>query len=50
MCPELTFERVLKQIQGYREIMRFLSDVTDNGKQYIERDFLFEIVNTNEKN
>ena len=50
MCPELTVERVLKQVQGHREIMSFLSDVTDNGKQYIERDFLFAIVNTIDKN
>ena len=50
MCPELTVERVLKQVQGHREIMRFLPDLTDNGKQYIERDFLFAIVNTIDKN
>ncbi len=50
MCPELTVERVFKQVQGRREIIRFLSDVTDNGKQYIERDFLFAIVNTIDKN
>ena len=37
MCPELTVERVLKQVQGHMEIMRFLPDLTDNGKQYIER-------------
>ena len=30
--------------------MRFLSDLTDNSKQYIERDFLFAIVNTIDKN
>ena len=30
--------------------MRFLPDLTDNGKQYIERDFLFAIVNTIDKN
>ena len=29
--------------------MRFLLEVTENGKQYIERDFLFAIVNTIEK-
>ncbi len=39
MCPKLTVERVLKQVKGQREIIRFLSDLTDNGKQYIERDF-----------
>ena len=50
MSPELTVERVLKQVQGHREIMRFLPDLTDNGKQYIERDFLFAIVNTIDKN
>ena len=50
MCAELTVERVLKQVQCHREIMRFLSDLTENGKQYIERDFLFAIVNTIDKN
>ena len=50
MCPELTVERVFKQIQGHREIMRFLPDVTDNSNQYIERDFLFAIVYTIDKN
>ena len=30
--------------------MRFLPDLTDNGKQYIERDFLFAIVDTIDKN
>ena len=50
MCPELTVERVLKQLQGNREIMRFLPDLTDNGKHYIERDFLFAIVKTIDKN
>ena len=50
ICPEYTVERVLMQVQGHREIMRFLPDVTDKGKQYIERDFLFAIVNTIDKN
>ena len=50
MCPELTVERFLKQVKGHREIMHFLPDVTDNGKQYIERDFLFAIANTIDKN
>ena len=48
--PEFTVERVLKQVQGYREIMRLIPDFSDNGKQYIERDFLFAIVNTIDKN
>ena len=30
--------------------MRFLPDLTDNGKQYIEKDFMFAIVNTIDKN
>ncbi len=30
--------------------MRFLPDLTVYGKQYIERDFLFAIVNTIDKN
>ncbi len=46
----MTDKRVFKQVQGQREIKRFLPDVTDNGKQYIERDFLFAIVNTIDKN
>ena len=50
MCSELTIERVLNSVEGHRKIMRFLPDVTDNGKQYIERDFLFAIVNTIDKN
>ncbi len=50
MCSELTVERVLKKVQGHREIMHFLYYLTDNGKQYIERDFLFAIVNTIDKN
>jgi hypothetical protein len=29
--------------------MRFLPDFTDNGEQYIERDFLFAIVKTIKK-
>ena len=48
--PRIYFKRVLKQVQGHREIMRFLPDLTENGKQYIERDFLFAIVNTIDKN
>ena len=50
MCPELTVERVLKQVQDQREIMHFIPDLTDNGKQYIESEFLFAIVNTIDKN
>jgi hypothetical protein len=30
--------------------MRFLLDLTDNGKQYIKRDYLFTIVNTIDTN
>ena len=39
MCPELTVERVLKQVQGHREIMRFLPDVTDNREVNLKFDF-----------
>ena len=46
MCPELTVERVIKQVQGHYEIMRFLPEISDTGKHYIERDFLFAIVKT----
>ena len=40
ICPELTVERVLKQVQGHRDIIRFLPDLTDNGKQYIREVYL----------
>ncbi len=41
--PELTVERVLKQVYGHREIKFMVLNVTNNGKQYIMRDFLFEL-------
>ncbi len=39
MCPELTVERVLKQVQGHREILRFLPDLTNN--RYVFWNFIF---------
>lgn len=50
MCPELTVERVLKQVKGFKQIMKYLPDLPENGKHYIERDFLFTIVNTVDRN
>ena len=50
MCPEFTIKRVMKQVQGHREIMHFLSDLTDNGLQYFERETLFAIINSIDKN
>ena len=49
ICPKSAAERLFKEVQGEREIMRLIPDFTDNGKQYIERDFLFAIVNTIDK-
>ncbi len=42
MCPKLTVERVFKQVQGHLKILRFIPDLTDNGKHYIETDFLLK--------
>ena len=46
MCPELTVERILKQVKDHKEITRYLPRIDEKGKQYMERDFLFSIVNT----
>jgi hypothetical protein len=46
VCPELTVERILHRVKDHKEIMRYLPDLPDKGKKYIERDFLFTIVNT----
>jgi len=46
MCPELTIERILKQVKDIKEITRYLPRINEQGKQYMERDFLFSIVNT----
>ena len=46
MCPELTVERVLKLIKGHKQLLAYLPDISEKAKQYIERDFLFTIVNT----
>lgn len=46
LCPELTVERVLKLIKGHKQLVAYLPDISEKAKQYIERDFLFTIVNT----
>jgi hypothetical protein len=46
ICPELTVERILKQVNDHKEITRYLPRIDEKGKQYMERDFLFSIVNT----
>ena len=46
VCPELTVERILQRVKDHKEIMRYLPDLPNKGKKYIERDFLFKIVNT----
>lgn len=50
MCPELTVDKVLKQVKGHRDVMLYLPELNENGKQYVERNFLFGIVNTIDKN
>ena len=45
MCPELTVERILKQVKDHKEITRYLPFI-ERADQYMERDFLFSIVNT----
>ena len=45
-CHELTVERVLAQVRAHREIMQYLPDLPEKGTPYVERDFLFTIVNT----
>ncbi len=50
MCPKLTVERILKQVQSNRKIIHFPPELIDNGKQNIKRDFLFAIVIKIDKN
>ena len=45
-APELTVERILKQVKDIKEITRYLPRINESGRQYMERDFLFSIVNT----
>ena len=46
ICPELTVERVIKQVKQHPGILEYLPHISDGGKQYIEREFLFDVVNT----
>ena len=50
MCPELTVERVLSQVKAHPSMLEYLPTISDTGKQYIERDFLFNVVNTIDPN
>ncbi len=45
-CPELTVENVMKQVKAHQQIMGYLPDFKDGAKNYVERDFLFCVVNT----
>ena len=45
-CPELTIEKVLAIAQQHDSIMQYIPDLKDEGNQYIERQFLFTVVNT----
>ena len=45
-CPELTVARVIQKVKDHEAVMAYLPSVSENGKQYIERGFLFNIVNT----
>ena len=37
---------MLKLIKGHKQLLAYLPDIPEKAKQYIERDFLFTIVNT----
>lgn len=50
MCPELTVDKVMMQVKEHNQVMAYLPDLPLNGKLYVERDFLFAIVNTVDKN
>jgi len=45
-CPELTVANVMQQVKAHQQIMAYLPDFKDGAKNYIERDFLFCVVNT----
>jgi len=45
-CPELTVENFMKQVKAHQQIMAYLPDFKDGAKNYVERDFLFCVVNT----
>ena len=50
MCPELTVHKVMMQVKEHHQVTAYLPDLPENGKLYVERDFLFAIVNTVDKN
>ena len=45
-CPELTVANVMQHVKAHQQIMVYLPDFKDGAKNYIERDFLFCVVNT----
>ena len=49
-CPELTVDKVLQQVKPHREIMKYLHEPSVPGKYYVERDFLFCVINTIDRN
>ena len=48
MARKSTFfvENVMKQVKAHQQIMAYLPDFKDGAKNYVERDFLFCVVNT----
>ena len=50
MSPEITVERVLEQIKNIKDFMIDLPDLPETGKSYIERGFVFAVVNTIDRN
>ena len=44
LCSELTVESIFNKVKNHKEIMMYLPDMPED--HYIERDFLFTIVNT----
>ena len=45
MCPELTVKRVIKLVKDHASVMEYLPTISEEN-WYIEREFLFDIVNT----
>ena len=45
ICPELTVANVMQQVKAHQQIMVYLPGFKEGAKKYIERDFLFFIVN-----
>jgi len=45
-CPELTVKKVMQQVKAHQQIMVYLPDFKDGARNYIDRNFLFCVVNT----